>query len=211
MPPEIHVEDLAQITLDGLAVGFEVEDVRVEGACLAGAVAASGRFREAHLEDVELGEAKVRGLEALDLSALRLDAANGDWGGAQLRRVLLGDSRLTGLNLAEARLEQVSFRACKLDYANFRFCELAHVSFEECVLTGADFHGARIDATRFSDCELIEADFTAARLALVDLRGSRLAPTGSLLGLRGAVIDPLQLLELARPLAHELGITVEEG
>ena len=78
------------------------------------------------------------------------------------------------------------------------------------MLTGADFHGARINASRFSDCELLDADFTAAQLALADLRGSRLVPAGSLLALRGAVIDPLQLLELALPLAHELGITVED-
>jgi hypothetical protein len=31
------------------------------------------------------------------------------------------------------------------------------------------------------------------------------------LGLRGAIIDPLQLMELARTLTQELGITVEDA
>jgi uncharacterized protein YjbI with pentapeptide repeats len=55
------------------------------------------------------------------------------------------------------------------------------------------------------------ADFSKAELAHVDLRGSELALAGSLLALRGATIDSLQLMELSRPLAAELGITVEEA
>ncbi len=48
-------------------------------------------------------------------------------------------------------------------------------------------------------------------MSRVDLRGSELTLTGSVLGLRGAIIDPLQLMELAQMLARELGITVEDG
>jgi hypothetical protein len=39
---------------------------------------------------------------------------------------------------------------------------------------------------------------------------SRFRPAGSVLGLRGAIIDPLQLMELSGTLARELGITVED-
>jgi uncharacterized protein YjbI with pentapeptide repeats len=163
------------------------------------------------LVDVDLGESKLRGVELVDVIAERLGAANGDWGGARLRRTLLSDARLTGLSLAEARIEHVRFKLCKLDYANFRHCEIEHVSFEDCVLTGADFQGAKIKETAFSGCQLLEADFTKAELARVDMRGSGLALAGSVLGLRGAIIDPLQLMELARTLAHELGITVEDA
>lgn len=55
------------------------------------------------------------------------------------------------------------------------------------------------------------ADFSKAELAHVDLRGSELALGGSLLALRGATIDSLQLMEISRPLAAELGIAVEEA
>jgi uncharacterized protein YjbI with pentapeptide repeats len=104
----------------------------------------------------------------------------------------------------------VSFKSCKLDYVNFRHSAIEQVSFEDCVLTGADFQGASINATRFSGCQLVDADFSKATLSLVDLRGSELALAGSVLGLRGAIIDPLQLMELARTLAQELGITIED-
>jgi uncharacterized protein YjbI with pentapeptide repeats len=161
-------------------------------------------------KDIDFGESKLRAVKFIDVIAERIDAANGDWGGAQLRRTRFSDARLTGLNFAEARIEEVSFKGCKLDYANFRHSAIKQVSFEDCVLTGADFQGASLDATLFSDCQLVEVDFSKAKLSLVDLRGSELAFVGSVLGLRGAIIDPLQLMELAPILAQELGITVED-
>jgi uncharacterized protein YjbI with pentapeptide repeats len=208
--PDLIAEELETAQLDALDPRFELEDVRVLSAALAGSDASAGRVRRAQLQDVDLGESRLRAVRLVDVSAERLDAANGDWAGAQLRRVLFSDARLTGLSLAEAQIEQVSFRACKLDYANFRHSTLAHVSFEDCVLTGADFQGASVEATRFDGCELVETDFSEASMSLVDLRGSRLEPAGSLRGLRGAIVDSVQLIELAGQLAHELGILVED-
>jgi uncharacterized protein YjbI with pentapeptide repeats len=208
--PELASDELEPIDLDGLAARFELEDVRVCSASSLKLDAGYGRLARAQLVDVGLGESKLRGVEFVDVIAERLDVANGDWGGAHLRRTLLSDARLTGLGLAEARIEHVRFKLCKLDYANFRHCEIEHVTFEDCVLTGADFQGAKIKETVFSDCQLLEADFSKAELSRVDMRGSGLGLAGSVLGLRGAIIDPLQLMELARTLAHELGITVED-
>jgi len=208
--PELDVEELESVQLAGLDARFELEDVRVCSASLLEVDAGSGRVERVHLTDVDLGESKLRGVEFVDVIAERVDAANGDWGGAQVRRTLFSDARLTGLNLAEARIQEVSFKACKLDYANFRHSEIERVSFEDCVLTAADFQGASIKATVFSRCQLVEADFSKAEMSLVDLRGSELRPAGSVLGLRGAIIDPLQLMELSGTLAKELGITVED-
>jgi uncharacterized protein YjbI with pentapeptide repeats len=208
--PEFASEDLESVQLAGLDTRFELEDVRVCSASLAKVDAGSGRIGRVHLKDVDLGESKLRAVEFVDVIAERVDAANGDWGGAQLRRTLFSDARLTGLSFAEAQIKEVSFKACKLDYTNFRHSEIEQVSFEDCVLTGADFQGASIKATVFSHCRLVEADFSKAAMSRVDLRGSELRPAGSVLGLRGAIIDPLQLMELSQTLAQELGITVED-
>ena len=195
----------------GLSRSLSWDDVRVCSISLAKADAGSGRFERVHLEDIDFGDSRLRAVKFSDVIAERIDAANGDWGGAQLRCTRFSDARLTGLNFAEARIEEVSFKGCKLDYANFRHSAIKQVSFEGCVLTGADFQGASLDATLFSDCQLVEADFSKAKFSLVDLRGSELALAGSVLGLRGAIIDPLQLMELARTLAQELGIAVKDA
>jgi uncharacterized protein YjbI with pentapeptide repeats len=140
----------------------------------------------------------------------RLGAANGDWTSGSLSHVEIVDSRLTGLDLGAARLLQERFRGCKLDYANFRHAELDDVSFEDCVLVRSDFQGATLRGIRFDACGMGGADFTKAELDRVDLRGSEIELGGSLLGLRGAIIDSLQLMDLSHAIAHELGISVEE-
>jgi uncharacterized protein YjbI with pentapeptide repeats len=206
----VEADELRDLELERLETGFVLLDISIASAHIEPADAGSGSIKAAHLIDVELGASKLRGLRLLDVLGERIDAANGDWGGGEMRRVRLTGCRLTGLNLAESKIEEVLFRSCKLDYANFRHGKLARVSFEDCEMTGADFQGAAITASRFSGCRLVESDFSRSELSDVDLRGCELAPAGSVLGLAGATIDELQLMELARPLARECGMTVEE-
>jgi uncharacterized protein YjbI with pentapeptide repeats len=208
--PDFVASELQSAAITHIEPRFVLEDLRVRGASLISADAGSGRISRAHLEDVDLDESRLRGIEMADVLAERLTAANANWGGARLRRSLFSDARLTGLSLAEAQVKDVRFKACKLDYANFRNSEITRVSFEDCVLDGADFQGAAVKATAFSGCQLNQVDFTKAEMSRVDLRGSELVPAGSASGLRGSIITPVQLVGLARSLAHALGITVEE-
>jgi uncharacterized protein YjbI with pentapeptide repeats len=208
--PDLVLDRLEQVELTRLDGEFELEAVQLGPADLSELDAPSGRIEQARLEDLDLDGAKLRGLRLVDVSGARVSAANGNWGGASLRRVALKQARLTGLDLAEARLDEVRFVGCKLDYANFRHTTIEHVSFEDCVLSGADFQGARLYSARFAGCDLSGADFSRAELAHVDLRGSQLELAGSVLGLGGATIDPLQLMELSRLLADELGLIIAE-
>jgi uncharacterized protein YjbI with pentapeptide repeats len=210
-PPDLVLEELPHVELDVLEPEFELEGVRLETAVFAAANSGSGRFEQAHLQDVSFDDAKLRALELVDVRAERVSATNGDWGAALLRRVYFHEARLTGLDLGEARIEEAHFKSCKLDYANFRHSTIEFATFEDCVLANADFQGAHIYAARFEGCQLAAADFTKAVLAHVDLRGSELALAGSVLGLRGAIVDPLQLMELSPLIAHELGIVVEDA
>jgi uncharacterized protein YjbI with pentapeptide repeats len=188
--PDLASDD--PVELDAVALTAERE---LEGVALAPTA----------LDDTDL-----RGLRIVDVSAEQLSVASGDWRSSSLLRVELREARLTGLDLGEARLREVRFRGCKLDYVNFRHAEIEYVSFEDCVLAQADFQGAHLTSVRFEGCQLAAADFTKATLSRVDLRGSELAGLGgSLLGLRGAVVDSLQLIDLAPQLAAELGIAVE--
>jgi len=209
--PDLSLADLEEVEVGGIESEFELETVRLGPAALNGLDASSGRFEQARLEDVNLDDSKLRGLQLVDVEAERVSAANGNWGGALLRRVVFKQARLTGLELGEAKIEEAHFKGCKLDYANFRHSTIEFATFEDCVLDNADFQAARIYAARFVGCQLTATDFTKAELEHVDLRGSELALAGSLLALRGATVDSLQLLDLARPIAHELGITVEEA
>lgn len=109
-----------------------------------------------------------------------------------------------------AVLERVVVRGGKIDYLNLREAKLKDVVFEGCVLVEPDFGGAVLERVEFVDCVLKGADFSAARLSDVDLR--RAAELGFARGvdrLAGAVISPVQLLDLAEVFAAELGVRVE--
>lgn len=192
-PPDLAPGEPVAPDLDELTAERELQELElVPGAALDGT--------------------KLRGLRLSDVRAERLSATSGDWRDGGLLRVELRAARLTGLDLGEAKLREVRFAGCKLDYANFRFATLEYVSFEDCVLNRADFQGAKLDSVRFSGCQLGEADFTKATLSRADFRGSELAGLGgSLLGLRGAIVDSLQLMDLSPQLAAELGIEVKQA
>jgi uncharacterized protein YjbI with pentapeptide repeats len=207
--PDILPADLSPLAITALDPQFEVDDVRIEFVPLASANANSGRFARAHLKQVELQGSRLPAVRLIDVLAERIDASNGDWGHAELNRVIFEGCRLTGLSLAESQIREVTFRDCKLDYANFRFSSLEYVSFEDCVLHRADFRGAKIRATRFSS-QLGETDFSEADLTDVDLRGCELGIVAEVTGLRGAIVDSVQLMELAGPLAQAVGIRVED-
>jgi uncharacterized protein YjbI with pentapeptide repeats len=138
------------------------------------------------------------------------EASGGDWAGARLRRVVFEGGRLAGLQLVEAEADDVVFRDCRLELATLRGTRVRNAVFERCVLDDADFGEAKLQAVRFEACRLVRADFSGAVLTRVDLRGSELDPVGDVNGLRGAIIDSIQLAGLAPLLARATGLTVSD-
>ena len=209
--PNFDLEELEDADHVAPERGFELEDVRLtESAALAGTDAPYGHLTRALLDGVRLGGARWRGVTLRDIAAQRVDASGTDWMQAIMNRVEFSACRMTGLELAESDVRDVVFRDCKLDYANFRNATLSDVTFEDCVLVDADFGAAKLHNVRFRHSELREVEFAKARMRDVDLRGCDLVVRGSATALRGAVISPLQLMELAPVLAAEAGIRVED-
>ncbi len=63
--------------------------------------------------------------------------------------------------------------------------------------TEPDFAGATLRRVSFDHCRLIGADFSKATLEEVDLRGSEVGIARGYGALRGAFIDPAQLVTIA--------------
>ncbi len=210
-PADVDLDELVPAGGGPLESGFEVEDARLgPDADLAGVDAGSGLFARVRFDGARLGGSRMRGVSLSDVVAQRVEGSNADWSGASMTRVEWDDARLTGMQFAEANLRDVTFRNCKLDFANFRMATLSHVTFEGCVLDESDFAESRLEYTRFSACQLRAGDFQKARLSCVDFRGSELELRSSVLGLKGAIVSPLQLMELSAALAREVGIDVRE-
>jgi uncharacterized protein YjbI with pentapeptide repeats len=79
-----------------------------------------------------------------------------------------------------------------------------------CSLREAEFTGCDLAGSLFDDCDLHLAAFGPGRYRACDLRGNDLSAVNGTHHLRQAVIDRVQLMELAVALAAELDITFGE-
>jgi uncharacterized protein YjbI with pentapeptide repeats len=195
-----------------LATGFVIEHARVDGGVgFADLRVSGGRVEQSRLDGVSMTGSRLRSLTLLDAVFKDVDASNADWTGARLKRVVFDGCRMTGFGGFEVEAEDVLFRNCQLHLASFRRARMRRVMFESCLLDEADFAGVSLSDSRFAGSQVRRADFNEARLVRVDFRGSALEePRGDVRGLRGAIIDPVQLVGLAATIADGLGIVVEE-
>jgi uncharacterized protein YjbI with pentapeptide repeats len=208
--PDLAEDELGTWTAEPLDAGFEIEEARLSGGDLSGTDASAGRIVRCRLDGVGMAGARLRSLQLRDVAAVELDLSNVDLTGARITRTRFEGCRMTGLLGAELEADDVLFRDCKLDLASFRASRLRNVTFADCVLDEAEFSGCTLEASRFEGSQLPRTNFEGARLARVDFRGSELKPLAGLLSLRGAIIDSAQLIDLAAPLAREVGLLVEE-
>jgi uncharacterized protein YjbI with pentapeptide repeats len=211
LAPQVSDEEVEPWKERALDHEFGIEDASITGTeALEGLDAAGGRIARSRLTAIGLAGSRLRSLTLTDVEAVEVDTSNADLTGARLERVLFTGGRMTGVQLAESDLRDVVFRGCKLDLANLRFARLERVTFEDCVLDEADLGGATVADCRFAGCRIRRVAFDHARLLRADFRGSELVPSGDALALRGAIVDPVQLIDLARPLAESAGIIVED-
>ena len=206
--PDVIDEDLEPFSGE-LTSQFELEDALVAGDYTE-VRAAGGRFMRSRLDRAAFTGSRLRSLALVDVIASGCELSGADWTSARMRRVVFEGSRMAGTLLADAELDDVVFRDCKLTLASFNSSRLREVVFVGCELDEAFLGRGTMRAVRFEDCRMRRADFTGASLARVDLRGSELDPAGDVNGLRGAIIDPVQLAGLAGHLARAVGITVSD-
>ena len=183
------------------------------------------RFSAAHVEDpdgsgssfldcaftgVTFDGGRLRRARFVDAWAQEMRLVGTDLSESSWQDCALLGSIAAGVNLSAAHLTRVVFRGCKLDAVNFRFCGLTDVRFEDCLLREVDFGGATLTRTSFPGSRLTRTILAGATLDRVDLRGAELGLTIDPRSMRGAVISPAQLLDLAPLLAETLGIDVAE-
>jgi uncharacterized protein YjbI with pentapeptide repeats len=177
------------------AVDVDASGTRFLDCAFTGTVLEGGALRRARFINVWAHETRLTGT----------DLTESEWQDG----ALLG-SMIAAVPLPGARLDRVTFRGCKLDGVNFRGAALTDVIFEDCLLREADFGGAALTRTSFLGSRLTGTTFAGASLDHADLRGAELDITIEPGSMRGAVISPAQLVELAPLLADAMGITVEE-
>lgn len=201
----------------GLAAGDEKEirqtaqadRIILEDADLSAADLSGGRLTECVLRSVTMGDADLTAASIVESSWERVNSPHLKAPRSTWRDVVLQDSRLGVAELHDAGISAMVVRGCKLDLVNLRNAVFTDVLFEDCAIGELDISGARANRVKFSDCTLGTLEARDARLKDVDLRGAALHRLVGLAGLKGALISPGQLLDLAPSLAQHLGLEVE--
>lgn len=189
---------------------------------------ADGDYEQVEQTGLALTDCSAPGARFLDCRLTSSVIDGGDlegstWRGGGLRQVRFVGTRLSrsvwhgidldgcalaGADLSAARLSRLTVRGGMLQAVNLRQARLEDVLFEDCVLRDVDLGAATLERVRFAGCVIERIDLTAMKARQVDLRGSRLDIARGVERLRGAVIDQVQLMELAPRLAAELGLLV---
>lgn len=161
-------------------------------------------------EDADHANEERKDLSLVDTELMRCNLANLRARGVRASRLVVAQSRLTGIALTEGHLADVVVRDCSGDLASFGFSGLERVTFEDCVLTQAQFLEARLYDVRFLRCRLDGADFRDARMTQVEFRGCTFEGIVGVEGLRGAALEWAEVVGLAGTFADALGMDVLE-
>jgi len=177
---------------------------------LSGQVANNARLLDCGLsrcraDGLQLRRARFVETLVADLQAATLDLTESVW-----RDSLVTGGRIGAVPASSAQLTRVRFRGLKLDFLNLRGATLQDVVFQDCMLGEVDVADANLTDVDFAGSRVDSLSVRNATLTRVDLSGATLQALSGLDHLRGALISPAQLLDLAPLLADHLGIEVRD-
>jgi uncharacterized protein YjbI with pentapeptide repeats len=200
--------------LDPAALADLTDDRRLVGVLVAGDVGAglevSGlSLLRSELRGVRLPGATLDGLSAEDVVWRDCDLAGVTLGRAVLRGCRFERCRMSGLVAAELVASGVTLVECQADDAWLRMARLDHCELAGCNLTASDWYDARISDSRIVRCRLDGSELSSARFTRVALHGTSVAGIKGA-NLRGTVIAPDQMLDVALAIFPTLGIEIRE-
>lgn len=210
-PTAIDLPALAPFASRRLEPDGEYEALAIDDAYLAGQAAVGAAFRECrvvrcNLDDLALARSTWWTCLLEEVHAGMIDAADSTW-----REVIVDGGRIGALSAPGATWTDVRIRGGKLDLLGLAGARLRDVVIEGCLVGELDLAGAEVRDLAIEGGGVDVLDVGEARLTRLDLRRTRLGAVRGIGGLRGAVLAPDQVLELAPQLADHLGIRVEAG
>jgi uncharacterized protein YjbI with pentapeptide repeats len=210
-PSEPNLGPLTPFDGDALEESGDHERVEFVEMDLAGARAdttsfVACRFERCGFDGASLQRTRAGELILADCHATSLDVTGSTW-----RDSLLTGGRFGAIVASRSAWTEVTLRGCKLDFVDLSAATLAGVVFEDCVVGEVDLAEARVRSVTVSGGEVRLLNVAGARVERLDISGSAVAELRGIESLRGTVISPSQLHDLAPLLAAHLGIRIREG
>ncbi|PZM95771.1 MAG: hypothetical protein DIU79_06630 [Actinobacteria bacterium] len=205
--PSLDPEDLRRLTH---APADELAKVYIADQAWPQARFMNVSLSRSHVERVDLTETQWRDVALYGCRFDRVNLSGALLSGVTMERCHLVNCRLTAVQLSDSCLKNVILEDCRLDHAtllNVRVtgpvaviaCDLSYT-----LLVHNRFSRLVARACRLVGLEVDECDATGA-----DVRGNDLSQISrGLHSLRGAVIEPSQVDQVAQLAARELCLTV---
>lgn len=196
--------DPSVLAEDAVLDGLHVVGTALEGRSLAGMSVSECVLDGLALHDSGLARARFNETRIRRLDVAALDAAHSAWRSCELEGCRIGSAELFDSSWQSVRLTD-----CKLGYLNLRGAQFHDILFTGCRIEELDLQGATARRVAFDGCQVRTLSLRQATLQNVDLRGAALREIEGVEHLRGTVISPEQLFDLAPLLAAHAGIRVE--
>ncbi len=194
-----------------LAAHGDYDEVLFDHSDLSGQTADSASFLDCEFvgcrsDDLRARRARIMDTSVTDLQATAVDLSESVW-----RDCTLTGGRIGALVLTGAHLTRVRIRAVKVDFLNVRGATVQDVSLADCVVGELTAATGQLSDVTLAGSRFGEIDVNGSTLRNVDISRAAVDRISGLEHLRGAVISPGQLLDLAPSIADHLGITVSES
>jgi uncharacterized protein YjbI with pentapeptide repeats len=202
-PPRLSAHGDGPLVSDGDYDAIAFTDLDLSGQNAGNARLLDCALVRCRADGLRLRRARLVETLVTDLQATTIDLGESTW-----RDSLVTGGRIGAAAASSAKLTRVRLRGVKLDFLNLRGATLQDVVFEDCLLGEVDATDATLTDVDFSGGRLDTFGVRGATLARVDLSGATLQTLNGLDNLRGAIVSPAQVLDLAPLLADHLGLEV---
>lgn len=201
-------QSLISVDVSALGARQNYDGSLIDGGDASGLDLTATSFTECELASLTLTDAQLRGARFVDTVltapfAPSLLAARTSW-----RRCEIENPRWGSAELFDSEFDSVRITGGKIDFLNLRGSKLTNLLIENCTITELDLGGATLERVALANCRIDTLDVTRTRAKFFDLRTSEFARLTGIEGLRGGMIDELQLSLFSGAMADHLGITV---
>jgi uncharacterized protein YjbI with pentapeptide repeats len=171
------------------------------------------RLIDGRVRSLRADSSQAKGLNVRSVDFTRCDIGTLRWSGGVISRTRFDGCKLLAARFENVTLDHVVFSNCRLDYAALSQVRAkGPVLFTGCSLREAEFHGCDLTRALFDQCDLSATDFGPGSYRGCDLRGNDLAAIRGAHHLKRAVVDRVQMIQLAEALAAELEVSFgDEG
>lgn len=187
--------DAPRLDLDVIHDDISDEAIELTGLSKQSVEVPAAKYRYIDITDCVLSDPLINNVETFRSVLLRCN-----FSGAQM----------TGLQLAEGSIRDVVFKNCRMNLTNFRNATFTKCAFIDCDLREADFGGCTFENILFDSCQLDEAEFSNARSKRLEFQNCHLGAIKGVFGIRGALVDEINITELALLFAADYNLTIRD-